>query len=125
MYYPKSNNAQVVFKSMLLAVYFAFFSVQLLLRFDASLSRQSLDTESYKSHADRERTMASVELQGKNKCLSYLNKRFHPKDALFAPALADQLDLVHSPCTEKCYWTEPYISVLKIDRPSFRGPPTC
>lgn len=129
MYYLKRKYAQVVFKTMMLGVYFAFFCVQLLLRFDCSLSRQSLDTDSYKIHAagdrNREGTKGFGELQGKNKFLSYLNKRFHPKDALIAPALANQSVLVHPPHAEKSYFTEPYVYVLKINRPSFRGPPVC
>jgi hypothetical protein len=129
MYYPKRKYAQAGFKLVLLAVYFAFFSVQLLLRFDSSLARQSLDGDGYKFYAAGilryEHAKCSGQKVVKNKFLSYLNKRFHPKDALIAPPATSDFVSYYIPVVENSYFRDSYIAALKIKKPSFRGPPSC
>jgi hypothetical protein len=129
MNYRKGENAQVFLKCILLAVYFAFFSVQLLFRFNSSLNQQSLNSDSFQKYAltawNNDCQRAADNLHGKNKTLSYLNKRFHPQEAVMIPAPGLALISYYIPVVKKFYHGHTYISGLKINRPPFRGPPIC
>ena len=87
----------------MLAIYFVFFSVQLFFRFDLSHSQQSLESDNYQKNfvgksINEKVTRAKAEAK-KDKSLTYLNKRFHPKNEIIVPALdfTDQIVFI-LPC---------------------------
>jgi hypothetical protein len=129
MNHRKRKYPRLVFKLVLLAVYFAFFAVQLAFRFNASLAQQSLESACYQKNPAKgwniERGKEFDNLRGKNKTLSYLNKRFHPKNAVIVSAVTSDFVSYYIPVVENSYFRDSYIAALKINRPSFRGPPLC
>ena len=111
----------------MLAVYFVFFSVQLFLRFDLSHSRQSLESESYqKNFSDRSvagKIIIAKSETNKDKSLTYLNKRFHPKNEIIIPDLDFEGNHFYSAVPVKFYLPDNTITPIKINSASLRGPP--
>ncbi|HLK29684.1 MAG TPA: hypothetical protein VKT28_13995 [Puia sp.] len=123
----KKGYVRLFFKLLLLAVYFAFFSVQLFLRYTSSHSLQSLDLDSYKKIAASKTLSDKVYISQKDtkksKNLSYLNKRFHPQDAVNISFSDFQVQAVFAEVKNKFYTTDKYFASLGIITSSLRGPP--
>ena len=127
MYRKQQQYGKLFFKFFLLAIYFVFFSVQLFFRFDLSHSRQSLETESYqKNFSDRSvagKIILAKSETKKDKSLTYLNKRFHPKNEIIIPNLDFEVNHFYSVVSVKFYLPDNTISPVKINSASLRGPP--
>jgi hypothetical protein len=124
----KKQYGKVSFKLLLLAVYFVFFVVQSFLRFTSPQSRQSLETDNYQKtftgkSCDSKNILSQNNL-GKNKSLTYLNKRFHPKHAVIIPSNDFELRNFYANGFVKPYFRDEYIADIKINSISLRGPPS-
>jgi hypothetical protein len=127
MVVSRNRQMKFFFKLLLLTVYFAFFSVQLFLRYTSSHSLQSLDGNDYqKSNAEKpalSKTFVAQKDNKKNKNLSYLNKRFHPKDEVTVPSHHFQVQSFYTELTIKFFFRDEHITASKINSASLRGPP--
>jgi hypothetical protein len=126
MHRSKKQYAQLVFKCLLLAVYFVFFSVQLLLRYTSDHSQQSLDFERYQKRFNK-KTIAGNAISSKDEIrksrpFTYLNKRFHPKDYVI-PNLAVGLQQLCLLSSVNYYLINKRVPKSKINTSCFRGPP--
>jgi hypothetical protein len=123
----KKQYTKLFFKLLLLAVYFGFFTVQLFLRYTSSHSQQSLDLYSYQKNVTKKispiKTVLSKNENPKTRSLSYLNKRFHPKNNVILPDLDLQLKNIYSIFSVNFYFINKGVAVLKVNKPSLRGPP--
>jgi hypothetical protein len=123
----KKGYIRLFFKVLLLAVYFAFFSVQLFLRYSSSHALQSLDLDNYKRVVASKNVLygetVSAKDTKKSKVLSYLNKRFHPQDAVNIPVNNFDVQAVFAACKNIFYTTDKYFTSLTIRSSSLRGPP--
>ena len=128
MYSGKKQYSKLFYKLLLLAVYFAFFTVQLLLRYTSSHSQQSLEGNNYQKDIPAKsaftKTFISKSDNKKDKHLSYLNKRFHPKDAVIVPSHEFQLQSFYSKVTPKSFFKDEHIADIKINSTLLRGPPS-
>ncbi len=125
-----SRNKQygrLFFKVLLLSVYFVFFSVQLLLRYTSSHSQESLEVETCRqnsvANSHTGKILALRNESKANKSLSYLNKRFHPKDEVIVPSHDFEFQPFYSEAAVKSYFGEEHIGGIKINTISLRGPP--
>src|ERR1700689_1932133 len=110
---------KLFFKFFLLAIYFVFFSVQLFFRFDLSHSQQSLESDNYQKNfvgksVNGKIIVAKAETK-KDKSLTYLNKRFHPKNEIIIPDLDFQADHFYSAFFVKFYSRNNRIRTIKIN----------
>ena len=128
MKYSNTRYTQLFFKLILLAVYVAFFSVQLFLRYSSSHSRQSLDLDNYQK-VTIENPLAAKQIvfregNKKSQSLSYLNKRFHPEDCVILPHGQAALQPVYAALPANAGLISPCIAEIKINAPLLRGPPS-
>jgi hypothetical protein len=123
----KKRYTKLFFKFLLLAVYFGFFTVQLFLRYTSSHSQQSLDLDSYQKNPTEKsfnvKTILSKDETPKTKSLSYLNKRFHPKDNVILPDLDPQIKNFYTTLSTKFYFDDGHVAELNTHSLSLRGPP--
>ncbi|MBS1917718.1 MAG: hypothetical protein JST87_15715 [Bacteroidetes bacterium] len=122
----KKGYIRLFFKVLLLAVYSAFFIVQLFLRYSPH-TLQSLEVNNYKkvvaSKDVSHYATISAKDSKKSKNLSYLNKRFHPQDAVNFRLSDFQIQAVFAEIKKKFYTTDKYFASLTIRTSSLRGPP--
>lgn len=123
----QKQYGKLFFKFFLLAIYFIFFSVQLFFRFDLSHSRQSLESDNYQKSfvgksSNGKITGAKAETK-KDKSLTYLNKRFHPKNEIIVPGLDFRFDNFYSVVNKIFYFPDSRVSNTKPNSVSLRGPP--
>ena len=125
----EKHYTKLIFKLLLLAVYCVFFIVQLFLRYTSSHSQQSLDLDSYQKNLSEKsfssKTILSRDKDPKNFSLSYLNKRFHPKNNVILPDLNLQLENICVVYSVNFYIIKNGITEIKVNKPSLRGPPFC
>src|ERR1700735_5378014 len=123
----KKQYSRLFFKLLLLAVYFGFFTVQLFLRYTSSYSQQSLDLDSYqKSLSERSfviKTVLAKDATSKTKSLSYLNKRFHPKNNVILSDLDLQIKNFYAIQSAKFYFADGHIAESNTHILFLRGPP--
>jgi hypothetical protein len=123
----KKQYTKLFFKLLLLAVYFGFFTVQLFLRYTSSHSQQSLDLDSYQKNITERsfaiKTVLAKDETNKAKSLSYLNKRFHPKDSVIIPDLDLQVKNFYVIRSEKFYFAHGHIAESNTHILFLRGPP--
>ncbi|HLY71382.1 MAG TPA: hypothetical protein VKR53_16725 [Puia sp.] len=124
----EKQYTKLIFKLLLLAVYFVFFTVQLFLRYSSCHAQQSLDLDSYQKNLT-EKSLSSTTVLSKDDrtrslSLSYLNKRFHPENNLFLPDLALQIKNSDAIRSKKFYFVDDRVAELKMHAPTLRGPPT-
>lgn len=125
----KKGYVRLFFKVLLLAVYFAFFSVQLFLRYTSSNSLQSLalDLDNYHkniaSKSFHAKALISQKDTKKNKNLTYLNKRFHPQDEVTIPSHDFQIRFYYSEVAKNFFFRDVHTVDIKINSASLRGPP--
>jgi hypothetical protein len=124
----KDQNDKIFFKLLLLAVYFVFFAVQLILRYTSIQSQQTFGPNIYLSVSVGKPGIANSILfredHKKNISLLYLNKRYHPKGAVLIPPQNFQIHCFYSEVPEKCYFRPDNITEIKINSPFLRGPPS-
>jgi|SRR5271170_605279 len=118
---------KLFFKFFLLAIYFVFFSVQLFFRFDLSHSQQSLESDNYQKgfvgkSVNGKIAGATTETK-KDKSLTYLNKRFHPKNEIIVPNLDFKFDNFYSVGSKSFYFPDNRVLNTKENSVSLRGPP--
>ena len=124
----EKQYTKLIFKLLLLAVYFVFFTVQLFLRYSSCHAQQSLDLDSYQKNLT-EKSLSSTTVLSKDDrtrslSLSYLNKRFHPENNLILPDLALQIKNLDAIRSKKFYFVDDRVAELKMHAPTLRGPPT-
>jgi hypothetical protein len=123
----KNVYVRLFFKVLLLAVYFAFFSVQLFLRYTSSHSLQSLNLDSYKETAVAKKVTNAESVSSKdtkkNNSISYLNKRFHPQDEVTIPSQELHIERFYKEVRISFLIPDDYIKNTPIYTFSLRGPP--
>ncbi len=123
----KNQYGKVLFKLLLIAVYFGFFIVQIFLRYTSPQSQQSLGTDNVHCTSTVKSTTAKNILSKKdpkkNKTLCYLNKRYHPKEAVVIPMDDLNLHCFYSQIHSRFYFRNNYIPHAKIPASYLRGPP--
>ena len=123
----KKGYVRLFFKVLLLAVYFAFFSVQLFLRYASSHSQQSLELYSYQKNVAAKPTLEKIFLSQngnkKNKNHSYLNKRFHPQNEVVFPSHYFPFHSFYTVVAELFHVTAEHFTDAEINSASLRGPP--
>jgi hypothetical protein len=127
MDHGKRQHTKLFFKLLLLAVYFGFFTVQLFLRYTSSHSQQSLYLDSYQKDLTQRsfaiKTVLSKDEIPKSRSLSYLNKRFHPKDNVILPDLALQIKIFYITALTKFYFVDGHVAGSDTHTLFLRGPP--
>jgi hypothetical protein len=123
----KNSYGKVLFKLFLSAIYFGFFTVQIFLRYTSPQSQQSLCTNNVQYTSTVKSTIAKNILSRKdskkNKTLCYLNKRYHPKEAIIILMDDFNLHCVYSENHSRSYFSNNYIPHIKIPASYLRGPP--
>jgi hypothetical protein len=123
----KEQYDKIFFKFLLLTVYFVFFTVQLLLRYTSPQSQQSLETDNccktLKSKSGIPKNIVSRDDPKKNKSLTYLNKRYHPKDGVIIPSMDFQVHYFYAVELSSFYSSCENIPGTRIKTASLRGPP--
>jgi hypothetical protein len=123
----KKSYVRLFFKVLLLAVYFAFFSVQLFLRYASSHSQQSLNLVCYQKNVVAKQTLEKIFLSQKgnkkNKNHSYLNKRFHPQDEVVFPSHYIPFRTFYTVVVGFFHATDEHFTDAEINSASLRGPP--
>jgi hypothetical protein len=123
----KNPYGKVLFKFFLSAIYFGFFTVQIFLRYTSPQSQQSLNTDNVRCLSSVKSTIAKNILSNKdpkkNKTLCYLNKRYHPKEAVIIPMDDFNLHCFYSQIHPRFYFSNIYIPHAKIPASYLRGPP--
>jgi hypothetical protein len=123
----QKQYGKVFFKFFLLAIYFVFFSVQLFFRFDLSHSQQSLESDNYQKNfvgkSVKEKVTGTKAETKKDRSLTYLNKRFHPKNEIIVPELDFKFSNFYSVGFKIFYFPDNSVSNTKANSVSLRGPP--
>jgi hypothetical protein len=123
----KNSYDKVLFKLFLSVIYFGFFTVQIFLRYTSPQSQQSLSTDKVQYTSAVKSTIAknilSKKDSKKSKALCYLNKRYHPKEAIIILMDDFNLHCVYFENHSRFYFSNNYVPHIKIPARYLRGPP--
>lgn len=127
MFDSKTRYDKVFFKLLLLAVYFAFFTVQIFLRFASPQSKQFLGADDFQKTVVLKTGTLKNTLSNagsdKNGSSSYLNKHYQPKDVLMIPSQICLLTYFYPEVLFKFYFGKEDITEIKPNEAFLRGPP--
>jgi|SRR5580704_1337276 hypothetical protein len=127
MHDKRRQYGRIVFKLLLLAVYFVFFNVQLLLRYSSPRSLQFLESGSYRNLISNQsagpKAITVHPIANKNESVCYLNKRYHPKDAVNVSIQEFKFEYFYAEISVRFCLDKEDISRLKTNTTPLRGPP--
>ena len=122
------HYSKIFFKSILFAVYFLFFTVQLFLRFASPNSQQFLGQPNFQSSSTSFTSTAVKNILSNPKSeksgpTCYLNKHYHLKDAAGITAQVFHLVYSYGECLNKFYFGKERVADIKLNTAFLRGPP--